>query len=112
MTYKVLGFTSEYTHIVFEKEGDNVTISAMLPKMQLIGKLNIDPREIDRAFKNELLNEARKGGVVYPVFSKDNVYWQRSIYFGKVKYKNIYYDYCKYVTEKDYKEYPETIEKE
>jgi hypothetical protein len=80
--YKVIGFTRELKHIIFFKDNEYICIKSSLPKVNIIAKLDVSPSKINKNFKDEIYEQARKGGIKQKVYSLDGINYQRSSLFN------------------------------
>lgn len=110
MTYKIIGFSNDASHVIFRVEDRYKFIKSTLPKADLIAYLDILPFKINTALRNEILNEARLGGRCEKAFSIDGEKWTQSRSTQKEAGSNYYKDidkYSKYLNVEQWKLLPD-----
>jgi len=75
MDYEVFGFDCDASHVIFKKNEKFLYIKSTLPKVELIAYLDIIPKNINKYFKDEILDKARINGRFRKGFSKDGKQW-------------------------------------
>lgn len=110
--YVIVGFDTTGENVIFiDKHDKYVIIKHTLPKNQLIVFLDIPPSIINKELRNDILEEARKRGRKFKVFSIDNKHFQKNPNFiNKIK-DGPYLDYkfFDYVSENIYKQAPDRV---
>ena len=85
MSYTILGFTENAQKIIFKKDDSWIFMKHTLPKNELIAFLDINPIEIDKHLRNQILETARLKGRKTIIYSLDDDKYQLRSYFSSNK---------------------------